>query len=554
MAKDDTATQPKSYTGEQVAKAYEQIYGVPYPNKGLAASTAPFGGAYTALSDPQGNKVGIAQLMFWSDLKQQQDQQQKQQQQAAAAGGGTAAGGGVGGTGTAAGTGWASPQQGTASGTGWPAPQQGTYYTQGASTGGSMPSYTNQPQIQQGNVNTLVMPGGGALSAADSQRIMDLYSSYEGGNAQAGQTLVQWLGGMGMNPGQLNTAVSNLRNQTGPNAAPTIGGAGGVQPETTALAQMAQIDPTGEALRQQVGQSYLSTLQGTPAPTFRPGAAPAAGDIQGYLDLYKQIDPQGYAQHVALGGSMQDLVARAQQQMALGSQLDPSTAREVDQATREAQIARGNVYGTPQLVQEAMTRGQAGLALQQQRLQNLSGALGQQQGYLSSGQTLGDIANTLYGQGWQRNMATYQQQLAARQAAQQGAVGYLGSGQTPYQAGASYLNTAEQRAAAAAQGGASYNPQGPSGYYTGQGAASFPQYGLDMSQLANQWGQSMNYANLTAYGMTPQKSGGGAAGAGLGALGGAASGAMAGAAAGGVGAIPGALIGAIGGGAKGYFS
>ena len=323
---------------------------------------------------------------------------------------------------------------------------------------------------------------------------------------------------------QQNTArwqgVGQPSPQTGTG---TIGD--GIQPEQVALAQMAQIDPFTEALRQQVAASYLGTVG--PGP-------PSAGDVQSYLDLYGQIDPTGLAGRQQLG---QDLAA----QEALGTQLDPVTQRQIEQSVRTAQAARGNVYGTPQLVKEAMTTGQAGLALQQQRQQAL-------QGFYGSGQDIGNVAQSLYQTGLSN-------QLARRQAA----LGYLGSGQTPYQAGASYLNTAEQRAAAAAQGGAAYMPQGPSGYYTGAGTSSFPQYGLDVSQLANQWQQSMNYGQYAGYNAqlaaSQSKGGGGSmGGAAKGAIGGAASGALAGAAAGGVGAIPGALIGAIGGGLGGYFS
>jgi hypothetical protein len=331
---------------------------------------------------------------------------------------------------------------------------------------------------------------------------------------------------------QPNEMLQAFQNNTvswgsmpGPQApAQPIGGPGQAQPESVALAQMAQIDPRSEALRTGLGQSYLTQLAKTSQPT--------AADFQSLLNTYAQVDPTGAAARTKLG---QDLAA----QEALGTKLDAATQREVDQATRGAQIARGNVYGTPQLVQEAMTRGQAGLALQQQRQQAL-------QGYLSSGQTTGDVAMNLYNQ--------QQAQLRASQGA---ALGYLGSGQTPYQAGASYLNMAQQNAAQAAQGGPQYNPQALGQQYTGAGAPSFPQYGLDMSQLAGNWYNNINQANLQAYGLGQAYGGasGGqrAMGAGIGALGGAASGALAGAAAGGIGAIPGAIIGGLGGAASGYF-
>src|SRR6267378_4181415 len=50
---------------------------------------------------------------------------------------------------------------------------------------------------------------------------------------------------------------------------------GGQQPESAALQQMQQIDPTGEALRQGLGQSYLSQLAKT--------TNPQASDFQSYL-------------------------------------------------------------------------------------------------------------------------------------------------------------------------------------------------------------------------------------------------------------------------------
>lgn len=341
----------------------------------------------------------------------------------------------------------------------------------------------------------------------------------------------------------------------------------GLQPEEIALRQMGQIDPATEALRQAVARSYLTPLQQagavsappTGVPTLGAARAPAAGDVQSYLDLYKKIDPAGYAQRVALGGGMSDYLKGAQQQAALGAGLDPQTIREITQQTRAGQMARGNVYGTPQLVQEAMERGTAGEARRQQRQAALSGALGQQQSYLGAGLGVGDVANTLYQQGFGRNLSTFgagmntyqaklgawQAQQQARQQAQQGALSYMTSGQTPYQAGASYLGSAENRAGAAAQGGPQYNPSALGQQYQ---AAQFPQYGLDMSQNAANWYNLMSAYNQPG---APQKNR--MMGAAAGALGGAASGALAGAPTG-IGAPVGALVGAVGGAASGYFS
>jgi hypothetical protein len=298
----------------------------------------------------------------------------------------------------------------------------------------------------------------------------------------------------------------------------------------------------------------------------RGAAAPNAADVQSYLNLYKQIDPQGFAQRQALAGQMGSYLSQAQAQAALGAKLDPGTIREVEQGTRQAQIARGNVYGTPQLVAETMARGSAGEQRLLQRQQLLGQALGQQQGYLTSGAGMGDVANNLYNQGYNRYLQGYGTQLQGWQAQQnarlqsQGAaLGYLGSGQTPYQAGASYLNMAQQNAAQAAQGGPQYQPAALGQQYTGAGAPSFPQYGLDMSQLAGNWYNNINQANLQAYGLQQAYGGQGASGgqramgAGIGALGGAASGALAGSAVPGIGTLVGAGIGAIGGAASGYF-
>ena len=301
-------------------------------------------------------------------------------------------------------------------------------------------------------------------------------------------------------------------------------------PETQAQKQMAQIDPASEALRSQLAASYQDP---------NTAANPTAAQYQSYLDTFKSVDPEEYAQRQGLATSMDSYLKQMQDQNALGSQLDPVTAHQVEQQTRLGQAARGNVYGTPQMVEEAMTTGQAGLALQQQRQAALSSALGQQQSYLGSGLGLGDTA-----------MSLYQQGLANKSNAQQNALSYLSSGQTPYQAGSAYLNQAQGNAANAAQGGPVYQPAslGAGNLGTAQQA---PQYGLDVGA------QSQNYFNSlnNAYG-------GGAAGStknkAVSAATGAVSGAVSGAAAGSVIPVYGTAIGAVGGaiagGLGGYYS
>lgn len=321
-------------------------------------------------------------------------------------------------------------------------------------------------------------------------------------------------------------------------------------PETAALQQMAQIDPTSEALRTQLGQSYTQRLAQTPTPTLNTGQAPSASTLQSYLDTYQQIDPTGYAQRQQLAAGESSYLQQAQAQAALGATLDASTQREVSQAARQAQVARGNVYGTPQLVQEAMQRGTAGIALEQQRMANLGSALGQYQGYLSAGLGIGDLANQLYNTGFSQNLSAYNTQLGALNQAQGSALGYLGSGQTPYQAGAAYVNQAQNTAGSAAQGGPQYNPASLSAGMTGT-AQQAPQYGLDIGAQAQQWYQSMSYYSAMQN-QVPQKN------PGMSAAAGAATGALSGATAGtaitpGIGTVIGGLAGAVLGGVGGYF-
>jgi hypothetical protein len=64
---------------------------------------------------------------------------------------------------------------------------------------------------------------------------------------------------------------------------------------------------------------------------------------------------------------LQALNQQALGELNLGSQLDPSLQREVSQAVRGGQAARGLGYGNSDLYEEAMTRGQAGQVLKQQR-------------------------------------------------------------------------------------------------------------------------------------------------------------------------------------------
>ena len=68
-------------------------------------------------------------------------------------------------------------------------------------------------------------------------------------------------------------------------------------PEVNAQKQLAQIDPTSEALRSSLGQSYADTLSKANTP-------PSAADYQSYLNTFKAVDPTEYAARAGLGTSM----------------------------------------------------------------------------------------------------------------------------------------------------------------------------------------------------------------------------------------------------------
>ena len=492
--------------GSQLQAAYQAVFGgLPASMmdiKGDNAGNLSSGyseGVYpgTVLPTPGGQQIDVTQLMNMYQLQQQQQRTAQATQGLIESGAGTSG-----------------PQSYLST----PASSKAQFQSSGATP------MANGVTSQQGGSQFLYKADGTPLDAAQTAEIMRLITAYEGGDQQSGAAAQKWASALGID---LTSAVSNLRQGTGPNAAPVST----TQPETAALGQMGQIDPQSEALRQQLAGSYADPSK---------AANPTAADYQSYLDTFKQVDPAEYAARQGLGTSMGSYLKSVQDQYALGSQLDPVTARQVEQQARAGQAARGNVYGTPQMVSEAMATGQAGEARLQQRQAALAAALGGQQSYLGSGLGMGSTA-----------MQLYQQGLANKANAQQSAMSYLSSGQTPYQAGASYLDRANANAAAAAQGGPVYNPTalGAGNLGTAQQA---PQYGLDVGSQAQNYFNSLNNAYAgSAAGATKNK--GASAGAG------AASGALSGAAAGtavypGVGTLVGAGLGAALGGASGYFS
>jgi hypothetical protein len=437
---------------------------------------------------------GTFQGMQTTDPAAAQTAQTAQAAQAAQAQAATAAGGAGGAGGTAAGVNSTNSSGAT--------PMANSYYS----------PTTGQPQVSsQDAINYYAAMGGNPnIDAGTAMSYFTAKNPNFGASGVDPQAAINYYVQQGGNPKiDPATAVSFYEAQHPQELAKGVADAAKT-PEQRALEQMAQTDPNTEALRNQLSGSYSTSLA--------QGAKPSASDFQSYLDTYKQVDPTDAAGNAALSKQLSD-------QVALGSQLDPVTARQVEQATRAGQVARGNVYGTPQMVQEAMTTGQAGLALQQQRQQAM-------QSYLGSGVTQGDIALNMYNQG-QANLRSNQQAT----------LGYLGSGSTPYQAGASYLSAAEGNAAQAAQGGPQYNPASL-GNVSGQ---QQQQYGLDIGSQAQNYFNSLNNAYAGgAGGKTKNQT--------AAALGGAASGAIAGIPAAGA-TYGGSVVGgAIAGGLSGYYS
>ena len=104
-------------------------------------------------------------------------------------------------------------------------------------------------------------------------------------------------------------------------------------------------------------------------------------NVKQSVEELKAADPESWALRQRLLGEVDDdrtspelqkLLDDAKSEYELGSRLDDSTAREVEQAVRSAQAARGNVLGSAAATQEAMARGEMGYQRKQQRAQNLA--------------------------------------------------------------------------------------------------------------------------------------------------------------------------------------
>lgn len=351
----------------------------------------------------------------------------------------------------------------------------------------------------------------------------------------------------------LDFGLASDRAKTGPKTTTTTTLQGGSKADQAsgktnlqiAGDQMAKIDPLTSGIRKEV---QSNTLAGVKGGQLTAGDLKQLQNAQGYFanEQVKGNDLGLNADAVSGRDAYLKLFKQTQDENALGSQLDEGTRREVEQAARRGQAARGNLNGNASAIEEAMTVGSAGEARKAQRLANAQ-------------QTAGQV----YQQGLNETLQGYQLGQARNQNAinTSGLVGdkiisntnnlnnlglqYLSSGQSPFDASQRYYQSI--LANNAAYGSNGINPAGvqvvPGANLQGtiqQGANN----GLNFT--AGQYAQSLNSAQGS----------GGSGSPWVGALGGAASGALAGAAAGsvipGVGTVVGGVVGGLVGGAGGY--
>ncbi len=213
------------------------------------------------------------------------------------------------------------------------------------------------------------------------------------------------------------------------------------------VAELQAADPTAYQTRNTVEGQILNNLN-TPTPTVSPNAnLAAAANSLGSVNV---TDPTN--------GALNSALTNAQNQYALGTQLDPAYLQQLTNQSRAAEVARGNYTGDASAVAEATNVGQAALNLQQQRLQNLLSVQQQAfgQGTQLQQQQLGQAQAEVGAQGavsqnqlqaLQASQSLEQQKLANAQSitlgqpitnqfgslagAQQGAVGYQTAGYTP---------------------------------------------------------------------------------------------------------------------------
>jgi hypothetical protein len=252
--------------------------------------------------------------------------------------------------------------------------------------------------------------------------------------------------------------------------------------------------------------------------------------------LLGQYNPEFRQQYGAQQADINTLGQNVKGELAAGYQLGPALEREVTQALRGAQTARGNILGAAPTAQEAFGRGQAALNLYQQRLGNYNQFLGQQQNFLQG-----------------RNPTDVMGQMAGT---------YLGANYYPSQA---YVDTGlgAQSMAAAGSQAQQFNQIVQSGYSTFQNAlqnynqnqiSATEQNNVGLFNTYDRRAESWMYDEAVRRGLysTPSVGGGGGM---MGGMGGILSGVGGGIASGiGIAAAGGGATAAIGGGAAAAIS
>jgi hypothetical protein len=138
----------------------------------------------------------------------------------------------------------------------------------------------------------------------------------------------------------------------------------------------AEIEPRWAALDRQSLMSEAKTQEALYTDIYGPlsrqqaalsNTAQRGADIQDVLNLgpeatraFRQANPEQAA-------LLDELNRQAQSELGMGATLDPSLLRQVQQSVRAGQAARGQGLGPSDIYTEAMTTGQAGQNLRNQR-------------------------------------------------------------------------------------------------------------------------------------------------------------------------------------------
>lgn len=108
----------------------------------------------------------------------------------------------------------------------------------------------------------------------------------------------------------------------------------------------------------------------------------ATADRTAAISDVQNLGPQAVAAYRSANANpdvealLSELSRQSLGELQMGAELDPSLRREVSQSVRAGQAARGMGYGPNDVYLEAMTRGQAGEAMRQQRRSNAAATAG----------------------------------------------------------------------------------------------------------------------------------------------------------------------------------